>query len=499
MIVSAAIYPAVDLTAGERERGTLETLMATPVPTVHLVVGKYLVVATISMLIAALNLASAAATMHFGGITRAMTAQMPVELPLAVLPLILLCMVPLSLLFAALLVAVCSFARTFKEAQNYVVPVIIATLVACVPVSMESTRLEGLMLVLPVSNMVLLTRDLLQQNATWPAAVVVLLSTSLYAAAAIAVAARLFGQEAVMFVDTGSYKTLLRRRLFKPAPRPTTSFALLLVALLFPACFYGQAGLMGAAERFVYMLKWLAVWQFGGLFVLLPVAACLYLKVDVRETFRLRLPPWPAWPAAILFGLSTWVLAQEFVRWQHRLLPPSEALAKAAQQMEVQLNAAPIWLVLLLLAAVPAICEEMLFRGFLLSGLAANLRKWPAILAAAAVFAIFHFMVDRIPLTFLLGTLLAYVCWQTRSLLPGIAVHVMHNAAMLLAGRLPALRDWLNLTDSGDALRIPPAVLLTAGAFFVLALAILVLTMPAATRDGDRECHGTKGDSGLGA
>ena len=70
-------------------------------------------------------------------------------------------------------------------------------------------------------------------------------------------------------------------------------------------------------------------------------------------------------------------------------------------------------------------------------------------------------------------------------LLPGIAVHVMHNAAMLLAARLPTLRDWLHLSESGDTLRIPPAVLLTAGAFLVLALAILAFTPSASTRDGD--------------
>ncbi len=474
MIVSGAIYPAVDLTAGERERGTLETLMVTPVPTVHLIVGKFLVVATIAMLTAALNLASVGATMHFGGISSVISAQMPIEFPLTVLPIILLCMVPLALLCSAVLVAVCSFARTFKEAQNYVVPVIIGSLVACVPVSMETARLEGTTLILPVGNMVLLARDMLQQNCTVSAAVVVLLSTTLYAAAAVAVAARLFGQEAVLFVDTGSFKNLFRRRLFKPVSRPTVAQAFLLVALIFPISFYGQAGLSAeTADQFLRLLKGLAVWQFAGLFVLLPVAVCVYFRIGLRETFRLRLPPVRAWLAACLLGVSSWALAITFISGQHRLMPPSEAMTKAAEIIEGHINATPLPLALLLLAVIPAVCEEMLFRGYLLSGLSSSLRKWPSIFAAAAVFATFHFMIDRIPLTFLLGTVLAWLCWQSRSLLPGILFHVLHNGLMLAIPRSPGVARYLGRDAAAEASPLPPAVLWGAVLAFVAGLALI--------------------------
>lgn len=486
MIVSGAIYPAVDLTAGERERGTLETLMVTPVPTVHLIVGKFLVVATIALLTATLNLASVGATMHFGGISKVMSAQMPVEFPLAVLPLILLCMVPLSLLCAALLVAVCSFARTFKEAQNYVVPVIIGTLVACVPVSMQTARLEGGTIILPVGNMVLLARDMLQQNCSWPAAVGVLLSTSLYAAAAIAVAARLFGQEAVLFVDTGSFKNMFRRRLFKPVSLPTAAQTFLLAALIFPVCFYGQAGLSAeSAQEFARVLKGLAIWQFAGLFVVVPVAFCVYFKIGVRETLRLRMPPARAWLAALLLGSSSWILAQEFVVWQHRLLPPSEAMAKASQQIENYVNGIPLPLVVLLLAVVPGICEEVFFRGFLFSGFTTAMKKWPAIFASAGVFATFHFMVDRIPLTFLLGALLAYICWQTRSLLPGILFHLMHNGSTLVLPHIPSLLRILDLEDTAsESAHMPGRLLIVAIGLFALGFALVATLSSRAKTSG---------------
>ena len=148
------------------------------------------------------------------------------------------CMVPFAMLSSAILVAVCSFARSFKEAQTYVTPVIILALVPAVAATLPSIQLKGIFLVVPVGNMVLLTRELFQQTWTWSQVVLVLLSTTLYAAAAIGVAARLFGQEAVLFADAGSYKTLLQRRLFRRSPAPGVMQAVLLMALLFPAAFY---------------------------------------------------------------------------------------------------------------------------------------------------------------------------------------------------------------------------------------------------------------------
>ena len=194
MTITGAIYPAIDLTAGERERGTLETLMVCPVPVVDLVVGKFLVVTTVAIMGAALNLASVSATVYFGGFAAAVEITGDGGFPLAVLPLILLCLIPFAILMSAIMIAVCSYARTFKEAQNYVTPVILAVLIPGGIAALPASRLEGVMLVMPVANMVLLTKELLLGSAIGAGAVLsVLLSTSLYAAAAVAIATKVFG------------------------------------------------------------------------------------------------------------------------------------------------------------------------------------------------------------------------------------------------------------------------------------------------------------------
>ena len=117
MTITGAIYPAIDLTAGERERGTLESLMSTPVNVLDLVVGKFLVVTTVAIMGATLNLASVTATVYFGGFDRVI-ATTGGALPIGTMVLILLCLIPFAVLMSAIMIAVCSFARTFKEAQN---------------------------------------------------------------------------------------------------------------------------------------------------------------------------------------------------------------------------------------------------------------------------------------------------------------------------------------------------------------------------------------------
>ena len=480
MTITGAVYPAIDLTAGERERGTLETLMASPVPAIHLVTGKFLVVATLSMLAATLNVVSMGATMHFSGLTRAMAQEMPVELPISALPIILLCMIPFALLFSAILIAVCSFARTYKEANNYVVPVIICAMVPAMAVTLPSVRLQGILLVVPVGNMVLLARDLFQQKADMLVPIViVVLSTMLYAAAAIALAARLFGQEAVLFADAGSYRTLLQRRFFRPALRPTAAQALMLAALLFPLTFYVQSFLSEGTDGFVDTMKWLVGVQFIGMFVLLPLGVAAFLKIDILETFRWRRPPALAWLAAGLMGISSWALAHEFLLFQTQVLKPSSAMAEFAEKIQSELAMSPLWLVLFLMALVPAVTEEFLFRGFILSGLRSGMKKWSAIVLVSLIFGIYHFMIDRLPITVLLGMVLAYLCWQSGSLWPGIVFHAMHNGISMVLATSPEWVERIGLETSQDAQgHLPTAVWLPAILIFALGTILVPRRRP---------------------
>ncbi len=480
MTVSGAVYPAIDLTAGERERGTLETLMVAPVHVSEVITGKFLVVTAVAVATAVLNVCSMGATFQFGGISQAISGQAGSAIPLKVFPIILLCLLPFAVLSSAAMLAVCSFARTFKEAQHYVMPVMIASMLPAAVGLMPTMKLEGAMLVMPIANLTLLTRDLFQQDWTWSAVVIVILSTSLYAAAAVAIATRLFGQEAVIFADSFNIRTMLLRKWIQSQPLPSPAQVLLPVALLFPLVFYIQSALQqGTGTNLVrFMQQWAGAQLI--LFVALPLAIAWYLKVDVRETFSLRLPRAGCWAGAVLLGASAWILAAEYSVLQFKLFGDAEQNELFAEGMLGLFTSLGAVQAIVLIAVFPGVCEEFLFRGFLQGGLRSAMGKWRAILLVGVIFGLFHLYGFKILVTGLLGVLLAWVCWQSGSIWPGILVHVMHNSSAVLLALDPRMSSWLGLDSIGKGDHLPIRLLLGGAIAFVAGLALLkVFSRPA--------------------
>ena len=486
MTITGAIYPAIDLTAGERERGTLETLMAAPVPTVDLIAGKFVVVASIGMLSAALNLLSIGGTIYLGGLGDLLTRGNQLVIPLHTLPLVLVVLIPLAIMFSAMLLAVCSFARSFKEAQNYVMPVMMVALIPAVIGVLPGTELKGPLLIMPVTNIVILTRELFMGEIDRVAIIWVTLSTCIYAGAAVAVAAKLFGQEAVLFADSTSIKTLFRRRFYKIADAPSAAQAFLLVAGVYSLNFFVQQSMLktgvspGSAAHLAGVALTLAL-----LFAALPIAAALYMRVRVAPALSLTPPKPGALLAGLCFGASTWVLSLAWLTMQQQILPISPELAEAAAPLEQQLRSLPLIAGLFFIALVPGFCEEIFFRGYTLSGMRGSMGKVGAVLVVAFAFAVSHYSVHRLAVTMALGTLLGLLVVQYRSIWPAMLAHMMHNSMILLVARedglLPYLRQW-GFVDAETQDVFPPAVWLIAAATLVVVGVLLCLLGPRQTR-----------------
>lgn len=482
MTITGAIYPAIDLTAGERERGTLESLMVCPVPIIDLVVGKFLVVTTVAIMGATLNLASVTATVYFGGFDKVI-AQTGGGLPLKQMLMILLCLVPFAVLMSAIMMGVCSYARTFKEAQNYVTPVILAVLIPGGIAAMPATQLSGIMLVMPVGNMVLLSREFLLGAAVPFASVsMVLLSTTLYAAAAVGVAASVFGRESVVFADAGSLKALFARAMIKPSSRPSVSMALLIVALLFPVWFFVQSALSPTSGDGVEDLLAATARLMPAFFVVLPAAILLYWKVDLPASFALRLPSARHLLASVVIGLSAWVPAEEFNVLQAQWVGVPDALMKNFEMIQSGVAEMSLGTAVFYLAVVPAFCEELLFRGLLLSGLSAAARKWTAIIASGVMFGVFHFILFRFPVTTALGIVLALLCFNSRSILPGMIAHVLHNGIGVYTALHPTWRQTLGIPENEETwTHLPPLVLAIGGVLFLFGLMLAKGRVPDTT------------------
>ncbi len=138
LCLTGAMYPAIDLGAGEKERGTLETLLLTPIARLSLVLGKFLTIMTTSITTALITVSSLVFWSYLiGKITEVkQVSEIMAAVGLADVILMILMLVPISAIFAALVLAISIYARSYKEAQNYMGPL---TMVTFMPVMVAVT------------------------------------------------------------------------------------------------------------------------------------------------------------------------------------------------------------------------------------------------------------------------------------------------------------------------------------------------------------------------
>ncbi|MEO7413354.1 MAG: ABC transporter permease [Opitutaceae bacterium] len=211
---TGAMYPAMDLTAGEKERGTMETLLCSPVARVDIVLGKFLMVLTASIATMVLSLVSMSATVVLGGsyfsakvaVTRAGAAAaaaqtssvIPVIDPLGVIGVFAM-ILPVAVFFAAVLFTVSLFAKSYKEAQSYVAPLILVVLLPAMIGMAPGIELNAKLALVPILNLSLVCKEMLSGVWHWHYIALIFGSTCVYAGAALALAVRMFNREDVIF------------------------------------------------------------------------------------------------------------------------------------------------------------------------------------------------------------------------------------------------------------------------------------------------------------
>jgi sodium transport system permease protein len=209
---TGAMYPAIDLTAGEKERGTMETLLCSPVNRVNIVLGKFLMVMTASVATIALTLVSTATSIIIGGTMllggggaakaggarAAAGGFIPVIDPAGILGVFLM-IAPVAMFFAALLLTIALFAKSYKEAQSYISPMIIVVIMPAMMGMLPGVELTAKTALVPILNLSLVCKEMLSGVWHWPYIALIFGSTCVYAAAAVALCVRMFNREDVMF------------------------------------------------------------------------------------------------------------------------------------------------------------------------------------------------------------------------------------------------------------------------------------------------------------
>jgi sodium transport system permease protein len=169
MVALGCFYPAIDSTAGERERSTWETLMTVSAARSSVLVAKYLYVATLGITAGLLNVIAMVVTV--GAILAPIAGneldQVQFSLPPIAIPVMALGAIGLALLFAAMMMILAAFARTFKDGQAMITPVYYLALLPIFFVSEPDIGLDARMAAVPVANVVLMIREAIRGTFHW--------------------------------------------------------------------------------------------------------------------------------------------------------------------------------------------------------------------------------------------------------------------------------------------------------------------------------------------
>jgi membrane protease YdiL (CAAX protease family) len=488
MTITGAVYPAIDLTAGERERGTLETLIAAPIPRMRILVAKLIAVLVVSVLTASLNVIGMLTTIWTFQLEKFLVGDSGLTLMMMVKIFGLL--VLFAAFFSALLLVVTSFARSFKEAQAYLIPVIMMSMAPGLLAMTPGLELSPPLAVCPMVNILLLARDILDSNVSLIPAAVAVFSTLIYGVLAIGLAASIFGTDSVLYGSGASWKEMLVRPMER-RERASPNVALACLLLLFPINFV-MIGWLGRQlesaieQRLMYTA---AFTMFA--FAVIPFIIAVHQRVRPVTGFGLGPTKLLFLVGAALLGIGLWPLVMSMIEGWHvvvKLVMGEEAssqwheqIVKLSKDQAALFRQASPWLIGIAFSITPAFCEEFFFRGLLQRSLLTKRGPVFAIVVSSLAFGIFHTLsgsvaaFDRLIPTTVMGLLLGYLTYKSNSIWPGVTLHAIHNAIVgFLAYYQPQLSElsWF----PGEADPIPKTWIAAAAVVSAVGFAIVVAT-----------------------
>jgi sodium transport system permease protein len=522
MALSFSLYPAIDMAAGERERGTMETLLLSPVSRHEIVLGKYLAIFTIAMLGSLLNLTSMGITfgqfanlansewqerqarnsetgqpkdetavapsptrqespaelfLDFSGVEEVSPAgtdkpaQPQRRLAFTISPfivaMILLLMVPVTALFAAICLALSSFAKSYKEAQYYLTPL----LVVIMPLGLVS-MIPGISLtpgrcLIPVTGVVLLYKDLFLGQVVFSHIVTTFVATAGYAALALWWTTRLFLRETILLRESED----LRWEYWNPEKKRQEIFTIPQALALFLALLVAYHWISPTWTRWNFwggqiIAQWL--WL-----VFLPLLLAVMSRLNLARTFHLAKPQLKHLLIALPFAGGGLIVARELSIWQRTLFPVPPEYFRMLEEMMRQVSSDVSPLVIIFgIAITPGICEEFFFRGLVLSSLRRSLGNGKGVLGCAVLFAIMHMQLPNFTFYLVMGLLLGFLVVRTGSVMPAMLAHLGNNAFAAICGTFfndSVVTKTLSSVDT----HMPPLVIAGAIGFLVLGICLL--------------------------
>jgi ABC-type Na+ efflux pump permease subunit/membrane protease YdiL (CAAX protease family) len=411
-LVAACSIVAMDIIAGEKERGTLETLITTGVGRTEIAAAKHLAIWMVGLVITISQVLYALLYIRLRVIQ--LPANFAIDLSAQSIAQLFVLFVPLAAAIAAALLIVSAYARTYKEAQLHFFPLFMGSLVPALAAVLPGLKSRSIVALVPLANVSVATREILTGRPDPLMIAVTALVTSLYAAALIRYSAKLLTREDIV-VSTQHEQSVLeggeklfQRRVFR------------WFAVMWAVTFAVGANVLQFQPRAQILFNQVII------FFLCSLLMARTYRLNLRNVIGIRRFRWPVWAAVLMAVPAAQVVAVAFFRIMNTIIPtPTELLRQLGRQITPE--SLPLWQTYLLMALLPAICEELAFRGMLLHGLRNRFHPVVRCLVVGAVFGVFHYTLFRIAPLALLGVILSAIALMTGSILPGLLFHAANN------------------------------------------------------------------------
>jgi sodium transport system permease protein len=414
LAMNGGITTSLHLVTGERERGTLETLLTARVDRRAVLLGKFGVVVLVSLVTAALAVTTLWACLALGLYDAPGDS---VAIPTASMPLLLGLLLPLSVLMAAIFTVVAAYVPDFRTGQFAAVALIFLGLAAGGVAAFPAIQPSAALALVPVTNLALAMREAMVGH--YPLGILALTvgATVVHVGLALALGTRLLAREEVLY---GGGQTADRRARGRFVPDVIGAFLVALLLLWF----------LGQRVQGMDLL-WGMVFTQVVLVAGVAVGTLVWLGQPLRSTMGLRPVGGMDLGLALVAGLGAPGVSALVAAAQAPLLPTSGAFMEQLEQSMSLDVSLPV--VVLVFALLPALCEELLFRGALLGLLRRSLHPALACLLVGLLFGLLHLHVVRILPTGILGVLLCVAALRSGSLWVPVVIHALHNGVLVIA------------------------------------------------------------------
>ena len=235
-VLLGSIYPAIDVMAGEKERGTLETLFTLPISNLELVMGKYMAVSFCAVVTAFLNIISILISIGFMTLTAGIANEMGIpkfDFTQMIFPgiITMICIGLFAMVVSAISMCVCSLAKSFKDAQNYITPVMLIIMIPSYVSMIPNIELDGFTSTIPVVNISLLIKSVLSFKFDLNLIAIVFVSNFAFMILSVLLLSKMFNSEEILFGNNRSFSFLEKRSNIKKGTMPTISDGAILYAV----------------------------------------------------------------------------------------------------------------------------------------------------------------------------------------------------------------------------------------------------------------------------